>query len=121
MASKVFLFGSGHWLYCSDVTFKDGIYRGWVVNGAWKMTADTAKDTLSSVNGSYANKLSWACDPNVTGWGYNEVINDAEQRYEGGELPNFTLKEPESTKLTVAEIKRGVATTPYGLEGETHE
>jgi hypothetical protein len=35
MSYKVFLFDDDNWLYCSDVTFEDGMYHGWVENGHW--------------------------------------------------------------------------------------
>lgn len=92
MASKVFLFNGDSWLYCSDLTFKDGIYKGWVNNGAWKMAADTTKDIISYEIGVNNAKLLWACDPNGR-FDYNDVIEDAKKRYKAGEPANFELVE----------------------------
>ena len=98
MTSKVFLFNTGVWLYCSEVTFKDGVYHGYVVNGAWEMTADTTKDTLSHAHGTHNAKLTWVCNPNEMSRDYNGVIANAKARYEDGEPANFSLKEPVPNK-----------------------
>lgn len=90
MSSKVFLFENDHWLYCSDVTFEDGVYTGWVVNGAWKMQATDT--TIKSTGHSYETKMIWACNPNTTARDYNSVIENARERYAAGEPANFKLK-----------------------------
>lgn len=91
MSTKVFLFENDHWLYCSDVTFEDGVYTGWVVNGAWKMQATDT--TIKSARHSYETKMIWACDPNTMSRDYNGVIDNAKARYESGEPANYVLKE----------------------------
>jgi hypothetical protein len=92
MASKVFLFNETQWLYCSNVTFEDGVYHGWVVNGAWKMSADTTKDIITYEIGVNNAKLTWACDPTTMYRDYSSVIEDAKTRYESGEPANYILK-----------------------------
>ena len=102
MSSKVFLFENDHWLYCSDVTFEDGVYHGWVENGAWHLMYDTklkgwftchsraAADSLVAVTKGY-KKLTWACDPGK-GFDYNDIISDVRERYAAGEPANYELK-----------------------------
>lgn len=102
MSSKVFLFENDHWLYCSDVTFEDGVYHGWVENGAWHLMYDTklkgwftchsraAADSLVAVTKGY-KKLTWACDPGK-GFDYNDIIADVRERYAAGEPANYELK-----------------------------
>ncbi len=104
MASKVFLFDDDNWLYCSDVTVEDGVYHGWVENGAWHLMYDTnlegwfachsraAADSLVAVTKG-RKKLTWACDPNTMCRDYNGVIENAKARYESGEPANYVLKE----------------------------
>lgn len=104
MASKVFLFDNDHWLYCSDVTVEDGVYHGWVVNGAWHLMYDTdlegwlachsreAADSLVVVTKG-RKKLTWACDPVKSLFDYNSVIADARKRYAAGEPADYVLKE----------------------------
>lgn len=98
VASKVFLFDEQSWLYCSDVTHKNGVWTGWVENGAWFMHYDENTSILKACqNGrSIKNpvterkaKLTWACDKN--GIGYNSVIANAENRYKSGEEANYKL------------------------------
>jgi hypothetical protein len=104
MSSKVFLFDNDNWLYCSDVTFEDGVYHGRVVNGAWHLMYDTKlegwfachsrKDANSLVAVTKGRKkLTWACDPSDALFDYNSVIADAQQRYAAGEPANYVLKE----------------------------
>jgi hypothetical protein len=102
MTGKVFLFDNDHWLYCSDVTLEDGVYHGWVKNGAWHLMYDTklegwfacesraAANSLVAVTKGY-KKLAWACDPGKGG-DYNTVIADAQERYAAGEPADFELK-----------------------------
>mgnify|MGYP000512239386 CR=1 FL=1 len=92
MNTKVFLFEKDHWLYCNDVTEKDGVYNGWVVNGHWEMWA-TIK-SIKSKQHTHETQLIWACDPdpNYAHLDYNEVIANAKARYESGEQANFDLK-----------------------------
>ena len=90
MASKVFLFENDHWLYCSDVTVEDGVYHGWVENGAWEMWATDT--TVKSRQHTHETKIVWACDPGE-GFDYNSVIVDAQERYAAGEPANYDLKE----------------------------
>lgn len=102
MVSKVFLFGAHHWLYCSDVRLKDGVYSGWVENGAWYFTYDTKTGLVESYHGagekhngikpvtSWSGEITWMCYPN--GFGYNDVIADAEERYKAGEEANYSLE-----------------------------
>lgn len=103
MATKVFLFENDHWLYCSDVTEEDGVYHGWVVNGAWHLMYDTklggwfacrsraAADSLVAVTKGY-KELVWACDPSQALFDYNAVIADARERYAAGEPADYELK-----------------------------
>lgn len=98
MTSKVFLFDEDSWLYCSDVTFKDGIWRGWVENGAWHLVYNTVDKSLKAYNGPAERgepvtesnaTLTWMCDPQ--GLGYNEVIAIARVRYIAKESANFEI------------------------------
>jgi hypothetical protein len=91
MTSKVFLFENDHWLYCSDVTVEDGVYHGWVVNGAWEMWATDT--TVKSRQHTHETKIVWACDPNTMSRDYNGVIDNAKARYELGEPADYVLKE----------------------------
>src|SRR6056297_2912052 len=103
MSYKVFLFDDDHWLYCSDVTLEDGVYHGWVVNGAWHLMYDTelegwfachsraAADSLVAVTKG-CKKLTWACDPAQALFDYNTVIADARERYAAGEPADYELK-----------------------------
>lgn len=103
MSYKVFLFDDDNWLYCSDVTLEDGVYHGWVENGAWHLMYDTelegwfachsrkAADSLVAVTKG-RKKLTWACDPFESLFDYNSVIADARERYLSGELANYELK-----------------------------
>lgn len=102
MVSKVFLFDEHSWLYCSDVRLKDGVYTGWVENGAWHLFHDTKtkafecyRDAGEKRNGytpvtSRPRELTWMCYPK--GAGYNAVIEDAKERYEAGEEANYSLE-----------------------------
>ena len=102
MVSKVFLFDGCKWLYCSDVILKDGVYSGWVENGAWHLVYDTKTKLLESYQSagekrlgykpvtSWTGELTWMCYPH--GFGYNKVITDAEQRYKAGEEANYSLE-----------------------------
>ncbi len=102
MVSKVFLFDKHNWLYCSDVRLKDGVYTGWVENGAWHLIYDTKTKLLESYRGagekrqghkpatSWTCELSWMCYPQDVG--YNAVIADAEERYKAGEEANYSLE-----------------------------
>ena len=101
MASKVFLFDKDYWLYCSDVAFKDGVWRGWVENGAWYLVYNTKTKLLESYQSAEENRLgwkpvtsqtgelTWMCDPQ--GHGYNEVIAIARVRYLAKEPANFEI------------------------------
>jgi hypothetical protein len=102
VVSKVFLFGEHSWLYCSDVRLKDGIYSGWVENGAWHLIYDTKTNLLESHQGagekrlgyksvtSWTGELTWMCYPQ--GIGYNEIIENAKDRYKAGEKANYSLE-----------------------------
>ena len=91
--SKVFLFDEDIWLYCNSVSFKDGIWRGWVMNGAWHLVYNTLDKSLKAYKGSdergkpvteYTANLTWMCDRGQDtgdGWDYNRVIAEAKQRY----------------------------------------
>lgn len=97
MASKVFLFDDHGWLYCSDVSFKDGVWRGWVENGCWHLVYNTENQSLKAYEGAGQERndwapvtertatLTWIGDP-IKG-NYNTVIEDAKQRYENREQP----------------------------------
>jgi len=97
MTNKVFLFDNHNWLYCSAVSFKDGVWRGWVENGCWHLVYDTIdksfkcyRDSAEERNGwnpviQGTIELTWICDP-IKGR-YNTVIEDAKQRYENQEQP----------------------------------
>lgn len=89
MTHKVFLFENDHWIYCSDVTFEDGVYNGWVINGHWEMWATDT--TVKSRQHTHETKIIWACDPGKD-WDYNAVIADARERYAAGEPADFELK-----------------------------
>jgi hypothetical protein len=97
MAYKVFLFDEHSWLYCSDVAHKDGIWTGWVENGAWYLHFDENTVILKACQGRNISnpvterkvKLTWACDKN--GFHYNDVIENARKRYEAGEEANFVI------------------------------
>ncbi len=103
MSYKVFLFDNDNWLYCSDVTLEDGVYHGWVENGAWHLMYDTklegwfachsraAANNLVAVTKGH-KKLTWACDPARALFGYNAVIEDARTRYAAGEPADYELK-----------------------------
>jgi hypothetical protein len=103
VVSKVFLFDDHGWLYCSNVRLlKDGIYTGWVENGAWHLIHDTKTEISEAYNGAgekrngfepvnlWSCKLTWICYPK--GAGYNEVIEDAKERYKTGEEANYSLE-----------------------------
>lgn len=89
-----------------DITFEDGVYHGWVINGNWHLMYDTelkglfachsreAADNLVAVTKSYS-ELKWACDPSKALFDYNIVIEEARKRYESGEPANFELKQKE--------------------------
>ena len=108
MVSKVFLFDEHSWLYCSDVRLEDGVYSGWVENGAWHLVYDTKTGRVESYQGagerrlgykpvtSWTGELTWMCYPK--GIGYNEVIADAEERYKAGEEANYSLESIKKTK-----------------------
>lgn len=97
---KVFLFDDYSWLYCSEVSFKEGVYRGWVINGHWNLRYDTATNTLQAFNGAREAEpvtetvvpLIWMCTPKETKFkNYSEVIAEAEERYKSGEASDNTL------------------------------
>lgn len=106
MTGKVFLFGNNNWLYCSDVSYNNGTWRGWVVNGNWHLMYDTKlKGLFACIDAAHANslvavtksreELTWACDVNlkhVGRWYYNDVIQDAQTRYENGEPANYVIQ-----------------------------
>lgn len=101
--SKVFLFGEDSWLYCGDITFKDGIYKAHVINGSWFLVYDTKDKTLKAYRSAEDKRLdylpvtqsiaelTWACDPR--GKGYTDVLENAKERYKSGERANFGLVE----------------------------
>jgi hypothetical protein len=91
MSYKVFLFENIQWLYCENVTLKDGVYKGHVINGLWYMKADTINNTIDTSIDILESKLIWACDPGK-GFDYTTVINDARERYAAGEPANYELK-----------------------------
>jgi len=101
MACKVFLFNDDNWLYCSNVTLKDGVYHGWVENGCWHMVYNTVTGSLKSYRDAadarnnclplneYTTELTWMCVPCYGD--YNEVIEDAKRRYENKELASEVI------------------------------
>jgi hypothetical protein len=114
MTSKVFLFDNHNWLYCSGVSFKDGVWRGFVENGAWHWYYDSK----TSEQRAYANEQSenrgqepvtvstttllWACDVPVSKSGrndYNSVIARAEELYKSNEPSNFNIGPDKSFEL----------------------
>lgn len=111
MVSKVFLFNGQDWFYCSDVRLKDGVYTGWVENGAWHLVHDTKTGLTESYQSagekrlgykpvtSWVGKLTWMCYPK--GIGYNDVIENAKERYDAGEEANYSL---ESIKKKTKEV-----------------
>lgn len=93
MATKVFKLNN-QWLFCSDVSYSDGVYRGFVVNGNWKFIYDENRKELHVLGSPLGDDIYdvqkiWACDP--YGGNYNSVIENANKRYEEGEQPNFKL------------------------------
>jgi len=108
VASKVFLFNKNHWLYCSDVTHNNGIWTGWVQNGAWYLHFNENNNIFKACKDARSTKnpvtmiesiLTWACDPFKTLFDYNSVIADAEERYKAGEEANYVLtKKKKSVK-----------------------
>lgn len=100
MAYKVFLFDKHSWLYCSDVKHKNGIWTGWVENGAWYLHFDENTGILKACQGRNISnpvteskaKLTWACDK--IGFDYNSVIENARERYKEGEEANFAIAPP---------------------------
>jgi hypothetical protein len=104
MSYKVFLFDNDNWLYCEDVTFEDGVYHGRVINGNWHLMYDTklegwfacrnreAADSLVAVTKGH-RKLTWVTDPYKPLFNYNDVLEEAKERYKAGEPANFELKE----------------------------
>jgi hypothetical protein len=92
MTSKVFLFDGFRFIYCSDLSY-DGQdrYKGYVINGNYRIVIDVASDTITHSYGTQKAKLVWACDP-VKGGDYNTVIVDAQERYAAGETADFVLK-----------------------------
>jgi hypothetical protein len=104
VASKVFLFDKHSWLYCSEVTHKNGIWSGWVENGAWYLHFDensgvlkacTKRNGKDPVRTIRSATLTWACEPEPkhVGFGYNSVIENAKERYKNGEEANYKLTE----------------------------
>jgi len=105
MTSKVFLFDKHNWLYCSDVSFKDGVWRGWVVNGAWHLVYNTTDKSFKCYRNNADEQaldflpitevtatLTWMCDRGQgNGRDYNEVIADAAQRYKANEPTNDVI------------------------------
>ena len=105
MASKVFLFDTSGWLYCSDVSFQNGMWRGWVENGAWHLVYNTMDKSLQAYRNSADERadflpvteskttLTWMCDrgQQTDGRDYNQVIADAEQRYKANEPTNDVI------------------------------
>ena len=92
MSYKVFLFDNDRWLYCNDVTFKDGVYKARVINGNWNLCFDTSTGILDTGRDNFDAKLIWACDPETALFNYNDVINAARERYAAGELADYELK-----------------------------
>lgn len=106
MGSKVFLFDRNGWLYCTDVTLKDGVYRGHVVNGYWHLVYDTNTGSFQAYRDSseerlgYApvtngtSQLTWACDVkalHLDRHDYNHVITTAKAAYDTGTKPVFKV------------------------------
>jgi hypothetical protein len=101
MTSKVFLFDKQNWLYCSGVSFKEDVWRGWVENGAWHLVYNTIDKSFKCYRDSADERadylpinertatLTWMCDP-IKG-NYNAVIADAKQRYENQEQPTAEI------------------------------
>lgn len=111
MVSKVFLLDRHGWFYCSNVSLKDGVYTGWVENGAWYFVYDTKTCIVESYQSAEEKRLGWkpvvSADSNLTwmcypdypeGFGYNEVIENAKKRYEAGEEANYSLEPIKKTK-----------------------
>lgn len=102
MTSKVFLLDQHGWFYCSNVSLKDEVYTGWVENGAWYFVYDTKTCVVESYQSeqekrlgwkpvvSASSDLTWMCYPQ--GIGYNEVIENAKNRYKAGEEANYSLE-----------------------------
>lgn len=96
MTYKVFKFDPVDWLYCENVTLKDGLYRGHVINGDWDLMYDTRDKTLFACDrveivSTFISKLVWACNPENPSFDYNAVIDEAQKRFESGEEPNFEV------------------------------
>jgi hypothetical protein len=100
MISKVFLFETDHWLYCSSVVFKDNIYTGWVENGAWRLKYDINTHILDAYAYKSSNVprgpvysstalLTWMTNPE--GRDYNEVITKARELYKSGAEGDYDM------------------------------
>jgi hypothetical protein len=101
MTKKVFLFGNDNWLYCSAVSFHDGIWRGHVENGYWHLVYNSIANIFEAYKSEEEEKLgwkpvnegnailTWICDPQ--GDYYNSVISNAKMRYKDEEPANFTI------------------------------
>jgi hypothetical protein len=104
MTYKVFLFERDHWLYCENVSFEKGVWKGDVVNGRWYMVYDSSANVLKSYKSKEEHRLDWlpvtemnikmiwACDPFKALFDYNTVIENAREQYLSGEEPNFEVK-----------------------------
>ena len=96
MANKIFLFDGGIWLSCSEVSYLDGIWSGYVVNGHWHLEYNITDNHLKAYSGKRlvtesTSVLTWICDSDPSYIGYNDKISNAKERYENGELANFTI------------------------------
>ena len=97
--SKIFIFEGDVCLYISEpkFNFETGVYTGSVINGAWKMGYDTRKEVLycfknEKVVYETEIKLLWAGDNLVSRHEtYNDVIENALERYRSGEKPNYNI------------------------------
>jgi hypothetical protein len=104
--SKVFLFNTEYWLYCTDVAFVDDTWQGWVVNGAWYMEYDTKLGGLFVYKNksdaasffavsTFKAELSWV--GNIGDFDgqkridYNDVLEDAKVRYVNGEPADYDV------------------------------
>lgn len=93
MSDKIFLFDDEHWLLCSEVSCSDGMWRGYVINGNWKMSYDQSAGIVNTGRGNHKTTLTWIGDVKISSSDYNEILEDAKLRFIAGEKPNFELNE----------------------------
>ena len=82
----VILFYPDKWIWIIKVEYKDNIISGRVVNGAWNLNYDTITHELRCERGHVASpKILWIVHAGP-GKSFTEVINNAQDRYDSGEV-----------------------------------